>query len=443
MKAFTHRFGLACLGMLLLSALARADAAPPAAADPFVGTFKGDGIGIVIRLSQGSYVGELEKGGKSFPFIGARKGDSVRGSVVLDGELMEFSLTIQGETVTLATAWKMTRTTDGGRPSAVPATPPPTATATTPIPTPTPPPTTPSTLPPVAVPVPANPRPADPAESPVVPPKPAPIGVGEQPAAVAAWNLKPLEKDAIADTGRSWAGFPVGTFAVVETSTVKAEELPKEDRALLVFKGMANSKEIIQRYQLAGAKVKGEVTHLDWLGPGRSLEMLGFTAGKTSQQELQVQGAKLKCDVTEYTERRAAGELGPPDRYEVWTCVDVGLPPHILALPQGSLLVGSNVVRITSLSDGQDKDGVDFRLTALKQPMRIGDREISAAVFKSTYIAGNTEVTLERHQSAQVPSGTALFVVKRRQGGELLDTATVRVVEFGIANVNAIVGEKP
>ena len=426
---FTNRLAFACLGLLLAAAFARADAAAPAATDPFVGTFEGDAMGIAIRRSQDSYVGEVKKGGKSYPFIGARKGDSVRGSVVLDGELLEFVITIQGETVTLATSWKMTRKTDGERPSPVPPT-------VTPTVTPTPPPS-------VVNPTTPKPPPADPAVAPVIPPKPAPDGVGEPPAAVAAWNLKPLEKDAVADTGRSWAGFPVGTYAVVETTTAKAEEIPKEERALLVFKGMANSKESIHRFQLDGAKVKGEESRLDWLGPGRSLEVLGFVAGKTSQQEFQVQGVKLKCDVTEYTERTPVGKNDPPDRLEVWTSADVGLPPHILALPQGSLLVGANVVRITSLTDGPGKDGVDFKLTALKQPMRIGDREINTVVFKSTYIAGTNEVTLERHQSAQVPSGTALFIVKRRQGNELLDTATVRVVEFGIANVNALTGAKP
>lgn len=436
----THRVALACFGLFLTAAITWADPAgdaaaprkdspviPPAATDPFVGAFEGDALGIVIRRAQDSYIGEVKKGGKSFPFIGARRGDAVRGSVVLDGELLEFVLTIQGETVTFSTSSKMTRKTEGERPSPAPSTVP-----STPAPS-------------VANPATPKPHPADPAVSPVLPPKPAPapVGVGEPPADVAAWALKPLEKDAVADTGRSWAGFPVGTYAVVETTTVKDDEIPKEERALLVFKGMANSKESVRRFQLDGIKVKGEATHLDWLGPGRSLEVLGFVAGKTSQQEFQVQGVKLKCDVTEYTERAPARANDLPDRLEVWTSADVELPPHILALPQGSLLVGANVVRITTLSDGPGKDGVDFRLTALKQPMRIGSREINTAVFNSTYVAGNIEVTLERHQSAQVPSGTALFVVKRRQGKDLLDTATVRVVEFGIANVNALTEAKP
>ncbi len=388
-------------------------------ADPFVGRFEDDTIAVTVRRSQAGYVGEVEKGGQAFTFTATRKGDSLRGSFEFEGQQFDFVLTISGDSVTFATPRQLTRKKAGVAAAPAPAT---------------------STPPPAPVATP-NPRPAQP--NPGAAPVP-PIKTGDKAvaAAAAAWKFKALDKDAASQAGRAWAGFPEGTFAIMETISAPVDQIPKEDRLLMLFKGAVGGKEIIHRFQFDGSAFGATGKPVEWLSSAQTLETLGFAAGKTSKQEFQVQGAVMKCDVTEYTQRTAANDKNPPVVFQVWTSAQVSLPPHTVALPQGNLLVGGDVVRIT-LSPGPSRtDRFDLWLEAMKQPVLVGGREFSAALIKTHQIAGNQQINTERYQTAQVPGGTARYVIERRQGGAVVETGTVSVIEIGVANVDAIDGLK-
>jgi hypothetical protein len=67
------------------------------AGDPFVGSFEGDGLGVVVQGGAGQYQGEMILGGQRFPFVATSGGEVLQGSFDSGGQPFPFTAVLQGE----------------------------------------------------------------------------------------------------------------------------------------------------------------------------------------------------------------------------------------------------------------------------------------------------------------------------------------------------------
>ena len=73
--------------------------APTSPADPFVGSFEGDGLGVTVTGANGQYQGELDLNGQILPFSATANGPVMEGSFQSGGSSFPFYATLQGNTL--------------------------------------------------------------------------------------------------------------------------------------------------------------------------------------------------------------------------------------------------------------------------------------------------------------------------------------------------------
>jgi hypothetical protein len=104
---------------------------PLAKPDPFVGTFQGDGVTLVMAAGGGGYTGTLAFQGRQFPAVVKASAQSAAGSFEVDGQAYPFTLTRDGGGFILASAgaeYRLARKAPAS-PTAQPAAPAPAPTA--------------------------------------------------------------------------------------------------------------------------------------------------------------------------------------------------------------------------------------------------------------------------------------------------------------------------
>ena len=75
-----------------------------AAGDPFVGTFRGDGVTLALdRAPDGSYVGTLTHGASTYPATATPSGNGLIGRFVVGSDAFDFELTMAGDSLVLST----------------------------------------------------------------------------------------------------------------------------------------------------------------------------------------------------------------------------------------------------------------------------------------------------------------------------------------------------
>lgn len=96
-----------------------AGGAAQGAADPFVGSFTGNGISLQLQPAQGGYAGSLTFQGQSFPVEATARGGQLQGAFSAGGQQYAFQAAMQGANMTLVSdgnSYQLTR--EGGAPAA-------------------------------------------------------------------------------------------------------------------------------------------------------------------------------------------------------------------------------------------------------------------------------------------------------------------------------------
>lgn len=396
---------------------------PLTAIDPFIGTFDGEGMTIVIRKSEEGYAGEVRKADLTFPLKAVRKGEMLAGAFEYEGEKFEFFLLITSEGVSFNTPLKLKRREATG---AAPTKPVEVATPVAPpvTPTLTPPPVTPPVTPPPTLTI---------KEPPLVkPPAVTPPVAGTKPA-TPVFNFK-------ADDGFSWAGFPKGAYVNFEDTTTEPGALPQTSQSLLWFTGLEAGKETVQpfRYTVDAWKRAGQP--LVWLSRSFPLDKLGYQAGAKSTGTMQIDGADVPCDITEYSREFLRNGKSTTLRLQLWTSSRIMLPTQVLTLAGESIALPSNTTRLVTIGEDWETQG-DFKLITLKQVQRIGNTELKVAVFESIdkLIAPNLalQTHTKRHVTSQVPGGISFFSVHKRNQFNQTQTSTTTAASYGVAATEA------
>ena len=395
--------------------------------EPFVGTFKGQNMSVQIRMgNDGKLEGTVQKGTRSFPLTAKRQGQSLTGHFTHNENHFTFSATLEGKTLLFTSSdrlFKLTREEPAA--AAIPG---------IPVPAPVPPPVpAPAPAPTAAIPLPKPPTPTPPdGEGPPKPAAPPPFVSN----AAAAAQLIP--KGAKAHPGKSWAGFPTGTYVMMEEESTKPNELPSVSRSVLVFFGTDNGKELILPHQFNGTRWAPIGVPSPWLGGGKSPVELGYKPGQPTVETLNVKGVGISAIVTPYT-RQGPGNGGKllNASLQVWTVKDFEFPSQPVILPEGVLRVEGPIVRV--VRTGDDGTGLDFQLVATNVPHRIGQVDITLSVFQGKGVAitpqGKLEVTIERALSPQVPGGMVTMNVESMIGGNVYLTKGA-AIEVGMSKVD-------
>ena len=390
---------------------------PLAAIDPFIGTFDGEGMTILIRKGGEGYEGEVRRGDQIFPLKGARKGDLLAGAFEHEGEKFEFFMMVTADGVSFNTPLKLKRREAAGaapvKPTAMPE------------PSPTPTPATPGSLTPSATPT---------IKDTTIPKPPAvtPPAAGATPKQ-APFNFK-------ADDGFSWAGLPKGSFVRYEDTNTEPGALPLTAHSLLWFTGLEGGKEVVQPYLLIGEKWRSGGQPITWLAKTNPLDKLGYKAGAQSTGNLLVDGADLPCDITEYSREIQRNGKNVTLRLQLWTSPRIMLPAQVVTFDGDSIALPANFARMVTLGDEWETKG-EFKLVSLKQTQRIGAVELKVAVFEGLDNVTTATLALEthttRHVSSQVPGGIALLSVHKRNQLNQVHTLSTTAVGYGLAPTEA------
>jgi len=89
---------LACFALPLAGQAKPATAAAPA--DPYVGTFSGDGGAVTVHKQGSSYTGTITANGVDYPFSARKMGRSLIGTFLAQGSSYMFSAAVQGDQLT-------------------------------------------------------------------------------------------------------------------------------------------------------------------------------------------------------------------------------------------------------------------------------------------------------------------------------------------------------
>jgi hypothetical protein len=221
----------------------------------------------------------------------------------------------------------------------------------------------------------------------------------------------------------------------------KPNKLPVKRQMKYVFSGLEGESEMVSPMRLKGESWETLSKPFPWMADRKTLKQLGYTEGTPKTELVEFAGMTMTCTVTEYTREALADGRTNGSRLRIWRSKAVDLPPQTVVLPSGSILVEPSVVRIATVPDERNTYHLDFQLTALKQPFKIGDREVQVAVFKSTEVTesiqGKHTIAQERYVSAQVPSGVAKMVTENRPTDGNLSLASTTAVEFGVWKAEA------
>lgn len=395
--------------------------------DPFVGTFDGEGMTIVIRKEAQGYVGEVRRAELTLPLKAVTKGDMLAGTFEHEGEKFEFFLLITSEGVSFNTPLKLKRR-EGT--SAAPMKPVEVATPVNPPVTPSTqtPPVTPAQTPTLTLPL--TPTLKDPAL--VKPPTTTPPATGTTPK-VEPFNFK-------ADEGFGWTGLPKGTFVKYEDTSTEHGALPQTSHSLLWYSGLEGGDEMVRPYLFTGEKWRSTGKPIVWLSRASQLEQAGYKPGAKSTGNMRVDGADLACDITEYSREIQRDGRAVTRRLQLWTSPRVTLPAQVVTLESETILLPGNMTRVVTLGDEWQSKG-EFKLVSLKHPQRIGAVELKVATFegfdKVTAPTSVHETITKRHVSSQVPGGIAFLSMYKRNHLNQVQTSSATAVHYGIAQTEA------
>jgi len=373
--------------------------------EPLVGVFKGPTLVVQIRLAKdGSFEGSIQKGGATFPMKAKRAGTALAGAFSHGEDHFPFTATLEGNVLHFTTGDRLFKLQRDG------------AAAVVPMPDP----------------VPSVPKPADPVK-PSVPVAPDPQPTTPKP--VPAPGSQALPPRAANDLNKAWAGFPSGAFVIMDDVSARADKLPVARRLKLVFMGVEDGKEIVQAMRSAGEEWETRKP-IAWMGGSKSAADLGFIAGKTTSEVLEVAQEAVVCEVTEYSREEVKDGKSGISRIQIWRSKAVSLPPQTLMLPTDNLLLESGVVRVTNTGDIWFKRTIDFRLTLTKQSHRIGNQDIRYAVFRLTEASDTFEgkqfLQQERWISSDVPGGVVKIAQEKRTGEGAISSLVSSAVDIGI-----------
>jgi len=381
---------------------------PLEADDPFVGEFSSEEMLVIVRLSVDGFVGEIRRGGRTFPMKAAVEEGKLSGAFTHGETSYKLSASLEGDTLKVTTGTKVYSLKRKGAADA-PATPvkPPVTPAPPVTPTPT-------------VPVTPSPDPGVP-----VSPKPALSGPHLIYAQMTPAKLRDL----------AWARFPIGAHAEFEESVGSSDALPKTMRRKLVFMGTDDGRLKLRNFNWDGTKFDpvGQSMVQPEIDPLR-IDNLGYAKGATVAEDVTVQGVVLRCQRTQYSGEATAKGATTKVTAEVWRTSEVDVPPLVIDLPDKKMIVDPDIVRVKITCEFRGIVGVvDFKLESISQETRISNQVIKYAVVKSTAtfdrLDGKVENTAEYWLSPQIPGGIVKTIQIERIG-EHTKTRMATVVDF-------------
>lgn len=410
------------------AAAAPATGNPLDAPDPFVGEYSSEQMLVVVRLSVDGYVGEIRRGGKTYPMKAVVDGGKLTGQFSVDQTSYAFTAVLDGATLKLTTgttSYTLPRKSATGAP---PVPPPP---IPTPPPTPSPSPT--------PTPAPA-PQPPTPVPTPVPAPLPLPAPVEVKPVLTGPLpqhlGYAQLSTQKLNDL--SWARFPAGAFAVFEESVTTSAALPSSARRKLVLTGLVDSRPRLRHHDWDGSKFDalGQAVVLPESESLVRISELGYAKGQANTESLTVQGVTLRCLRVPFDGESKVKGVPMRVAAEVWRSSEVDVPPLVVDLPHAKLLLEPDIVRIKLTCEFRGITGViDFKLDTISNDVRIGEQIVRYAVVKSTSTFdrgdGKIESTAEYWLSSQVPGGI-LKTMQTERSGEHIRNRNAAVVEFSV-----------
>jgi len=404
--------------------------------DPFIGIY--EGANMTVQMAAGkdaTLIGTVKKGGRSFPLSAKREGQSLKGLFSHNDKHFAFTAALEGSTLLFTTSDRVFKL---DRQQAKPVAPAPAAPLPAIEPVPRPPQFVPKSEAPAKPVTPGAPAMTVPLAPPPAPPtvpatKDTPDARGmPDPADPSVIPVFPVPKGAKANPGKAWAGFPNGTYVVMEEVVARDNRLPISNRWALVLQTVEGGKEMILPHKQDGMQWVPLGKPEAWLGNGSTAQELGFKPGETSTQALSVGPSKIECTVTQYTLAVLKAGVMHSSKLELWTAPSLAFPSQSMNLPEGVLRIEGSIVRM--VRTGDDGTKVDFGLAAVDQPLRIGETDLLVALFKGTATTapkGRLDITMERYLSPQVPGGIAKLQVIA-QIGETRTTTTGNAVEIGM-----------
>jgi len=172
-----------------------------------------------------------------------------------------------------------------------------------------------------------------------------------------------------------WAGFPVGTWAVFETTNSVDGNATSERQKITVI-ALEGTRPVLAMRKADGENFPEPDQFLTRREPGLPDQQPGWRASPERDEKLEIGGKKFACKVTEFTYENKAKAIA--NRVTVWRTPDVKVPYREVKKMGADLALLADVVKIEfHVKNAKQMLNLDYRITGLDRKVKVGDREIA------------------------------------------------------------------
>jgi predicted transcriptional regulator len=175
-----------------------------------------------------------------------------------------------------------------------------------------------------------------------------------------------------------WAGFPLGSWAVIETTNSVDQEATTERQKFTVaaFEG---TRPVLYMRKGEGDAFPEPDQVITRDAPGLPDQQPGWKSSPEREERLEIGGKKVACKVTEFTHENRAREVS--NRVTIWRTTDVKIPYREVKKIGADLALMPDVVKIEfHVKGAKQMLNLDYRITQLDRKLKVGDREISCVL---------------------------------------------------------------
>jgi hypothetical protein len=177
-----------------------------------------------------------------------------------------------------------------------------------------------------------------------------------------------------------WAGFPDGSWSVIETVKTKEGKSTTEKRRFTVrIEADGGVTHLVSKEEDKPAIFFEERRHIE----GATPESFGGKGSKPQAVELKIGDRKIACDLTEHRHKDEAQRLETGIR--VWRTKEIRVPYRELMTPGPDLALDPDVVRVeATIKRGEETTDYRFGIVELEAKLTLSGSDVTCAVEEGT-----------------------------------------------------------
>ena len=202
-----------------------------------------------------------------------------------------------------------------------------------------------------------------------------------------------------------WAGFGIGSWIIVET-TSSVDNQSTTERERITFAATEGTRPILHVRKAVGDEYPEPDQVRTHQPPGLPDQQTSWKAAPVREEKIDIGGRKVACKVSEFTYVNAAKEIS--NRVTVWKTSEVKIPYREVKRSGPDLALMPDVVKIEfRVKAAKQSQQYDYRVIQLDAKRKVGSKEIPCVleegVESETKAGISRKGTMHRWLSDAVP----------------------------------------